>query len=363
MTLSSRLFRALQWSAPALAGTLAAVAAAPPAATAQPSPYLAPLPAVSAFAAVQKIPVERVEVGPEGTAPVAGDSITALLSLFENDHYRQWLLQLTTLELTTAERGAKPPRPTVTYTSAGTEVRYGGARLALELRLVGPFRDDAPASPANPPAITDKHARSLVNAQLLGLGFDRACVVWSRLVSASKTGPDNAPINLRFGPKPFPADRIAKDRALVDTLGITHDEERSLAGTSPALLAFFDEVQKTPGLREILTELLDKTSLAWSLLTHTGRLEPSFDIQADGISPIDPAKWGPNLPPAYRFPFRISLNEKPSLDCQLVVTAPRPPLLTSAGIIGIVVEPAGDKTKHLVIRVLASRRGQPAESP
>ena len=107
-----------------------------------------PLPSVVAFATANQIPLERVELAPEATEPRSGDSVTALVTLFEREHYRQWLIRIGTLELTPEERAAKSPRPLVLFLSTGSKFTFAGARMALDLRLAGPFRDDASVKPA-----------------------------------------------------------------------------------------------------------------------------------------------------------------------------------------------------------------------
>jgi hypothetical protein len=52
----------------------------------------------------------------------------------------------------------------------------------------------------------------------------------------------------------------------------------------------------------------------------------------------------------------LSLNRHPSLDLTLVVTAPRSPLLSCAGVLGLLAEKPGDKNIYLNLRILSARR-------
>ena len=65
---------------------------------------------------------------------------------------------------------------------------------------------------------------------------------------------------------------------------------------------------------------------------------------------------------SYFLPLVFSLNSKPAMACRLAVTSPRPPLLTSAGIVGIAAQRPDGKGPHLMIRLLAGRVG-PASEP
>ena len=64
----------------------------------------------------------------------------------------------------------------------------------------------------------------------------------------------------------------------------------------------------------------------------------------------------------YAFPFVLQLSKKPALVCQLAVVAPAPPLLTSAGIVGLAAQRPDGKGPHLMICLLAAHVG-PASEP
>lgn len=334
------------------------------------SAYMPPLPAVVAFAAAQKIPLDQLELSNPGTTEARrGDCVTALVTLYEGEHYRQWIIQLTTVKLTAAEQRdiekAKSRDELTMFSSVGNTLRINSVPYALEARTIGPFYGDQSATPSKSPKPAEMHARMLVSGGLLGLGLDRFCVGVQRLRQAAQPPGDAVhQLEWKTGMKPFPADVVAKNQPLAAAAGITPEDERSIFAGPMALLTFFNVAQKTPGLREILLELLNRSSLAWSILTHGGQLKPDFKPDGAALgSPVDSAAWDPNLPPAYRCPVLISLNEKPALAMELIVTAPRPPLLNCAGILGITVEPTGDKTKHLTIRVLAARRAEASTAP
>lgn len=353
------------WFTPWLAAATVAsvIAAEQPVVTI--SPFVPPSPAVVAFAAAQKIPLEQIDFAADGPAePRPGDSVTALVTLYESERYRQWLIQLTAAKLTAAEQkqieNAKSKLTIEMFTSVGTAIRINSAPYPIEARTIGPFSSDEPAAPAKPFKPAEKRARALVIGGFLGLGLDRFCTGGQRLRRAAEQSDGAAQkLDWQAGLKPFPADVIAKNQPLAAAVGFTPEDERSIFAGPLALRAFFNVAQKTPGLQDILLELLDKSSLAWSMVTHNGDLKPSFkpDYSKIGI-PVDSKAWSPALPPAYRCPMLILLNEKPSLEAELVVTAPQPPLLNCAGVIGMVVMPASNRTKHLIIRVLAGRRGE-----
>ncbi|HVS52281.1 MAG TPA: hypothetical protein VHD62_07990 [Opitutaceae bacterium] len=357
------------WLAGWLVASFATIAAAEQAPVGVPL-FVAPLPAVVAFAAAQKIPLEKIDLAAARVnEPAPGDSVTALVTLDESGRQRQWLIQLTAVKLSPTEQRdierAKSKLTIEMFTSIGTDVRINSAPYPIEARTIGPFSSEQPATAASSHKPPEKRARALVIGGFLGLGLDRFCTA-APVLRHTTDQVDGAAQKLdwRAALKPFPDDVVAKNRPLAAAAGITPEDERSVFAGPLALRAFFNVAQKTPGLQEILLELLDKSSLAWSMLTHNGELKPDFvpDFAKIG-APFDSKWWGPDLPPACRCPLLILLNEKPSLETELIVTTPRPPLLNCGGVLGLVVAPVGNKTKQLTIRVLAGRRGESAGAP
>jgi hypothetical protein len=96
------------------------------------------------------------------------------------------------------------------------------------------------------------------------------------------------------------------------------------------------------------------------MVTHGGQLKPGFTPDVAAIAMADASAWDPDLAPAYRCPLSVTINEKPVLSSELIVTAPHPPLRNCGGIIGVSVVPNGSSSKRLLIRVLATRSSGPA---
>jgi len=102
--------------------------------------------------------------------------------------------------------------------------------------------------------------------------------------------------------------------------------ERALAGGIPALFSFFDVVQHTEGLEDILLNVVRKPSL-WSVITHIG-VSVNLRVDVKNMLPADPTPWGSlSGSPMYYFPLMLDLNRELALKVTFVVTSPRPPLL------------------------------------
>ena len=132
-------------------------------------------------------------------------------------------------------------------------------------------------------------------------------------------------------------------------------------GFFPALAAFLQGIQDTPGLREILWDLIEKPSV-WSIVKNRGRVDLTMNFDGKGVAALERPSWVPAGSALYHLSPTLALNNQPALHCWLFVTAPRPPLLTTAGIVGIVASPPSSNDKRLDIRILAAHRAASTEA-
>jgi len=293
---------------------------------------LPPQSEVVTFARAHDIPLEGIEAPSLSEKARYGDAFTALVTLREGKTQRQWLTRFAVVERNAEER-KQTISETVTMTMAGRETKFTATRdMALAIKTAGPFV----AGKKSPPS--EKEARALTSPAFLQLGFDRVCRTLAQL--ASTGGSTTA----------SPAAAAEK------TPELSEEQMRSFAGLFPTLTAFFGSIEKTPGLREILWDVVDKPSL-WSLAKHRG-ITPGFNLNGAMGDSVDPAGWGVVTGTSlFQFGFELQLNGEPALLCTLFVTSPKPPLLASAGVLGIVAE-SPDRKKRLDIRVLAAQRGR-----
>ena len=97
----------------------------------------------------------------------------------------------------------------------------------------------------------------------------------------------------------------------------------------------------------------------WSILRSGGkapRIEIDMEATLSSVRQLDAAGWGLGASAkVYAYPFQLDLNGKPALLCQLAVVPPQPPLLVSAGIIGLAAGRPDGKGPVLTLQVIASR--------
>ena len=303
--------------------------------------------ALSAWARTNRIPVESIDPLVESDTIKPGDSVTALVTLYEKGpRQTQWLLFLESVKPDPKELEENTSKTMVIYNSFGNKFEFRSAPAFVTVRILGPFN----AAEGKPAKAQDRKAHFVLNQGYLGLGLDQAVAAMLRMKQSKTFGP------MASGTAPFSEEQIAKGRKLATALMITPAEERALGGSFPALLSYFGTVQETPGLQDILMKILDRPSI-WSILLHGGVNSVDFSWQLDHLGPAQASSWDLPAPlSAYYLPMVLNLNKHPSLRLTLVVAPPRPPLLACGGIVGVLAEKPSDKDTYLTLRVVSARR-------
>src|SRR5438445_9233179 len=98
---------------------------------------IAPCPALLAAGQANHIPVEGINPPGEAGSVSPGDSVTALITLFEKAGRRmQWLLYLETAGTNIIVKPGKPRMPLTWYTSAGDKMEFSQSPASALLRLL-----------------------------------------------------------------------------------------------------------------------------------------------------------------------------------------------------------------------------------
>ena len=291
------------------------------------------------------LPLAGIDPPGEAGSLKPGDSVTALVTLFEKGRQpAQWLLEVKAAAPYATEKPGKPRAPSVWYTTAGDKLEFASSQSPVNLLLLGPFAEAGGKSPR----AKEQKARFTLDKGFLGLGFDEAAAAIVRMRQAKLTNQFEA------SPEPFTPAQIAAGKKAVAALGLTPTEQRALAGLGPALLSYFELVQHTPGLDRLFYKVVDLPSV-WSIVRHVGT-KASLELEPEHFAPLDTAAWGlPTKPPGYAFPMAFRLNGQPALTVTLVVAPPRPPLLACGGIIGLLAEKPSEKETYLTLRILSAR--------
>jgi len=318
----------------------------------------APFAATRAVALKNQVPLQGYASWTERDRLATGDSVTLLVTESSTPARRQWLITITAESNSVASRRDDSSDDVRLFTNTGHEIRYANDPATLAMRIWGPFADTPTDKNESPQFPASEEARDAVNENFLRLGFAQACDAMMRLHRARTDGRLAPDIMFSVGIKPFPPPELAEGMQLVDAAGFSLEDERAIAGTVPALMEFFDIASRAPGLRGLVWELLKKPSI-WSVISRIGRVDSGVRFHANEVSAIAAEPWGlPASTSVFQIPFTLELNDKPGLLCALAVTQPRPPLLVSAGILGLSVQSPQDDGKHIFLRVIAARTAQ-----
>lgn len=315
-----------------------------------------PFPAAQRAALRNEVPLEGFAYWSERHHLVAGDSATILVTSTHGQQRKQWLILLRAEARDLLPVKNKPAQDVILFTNSGREIRFADAPARLAMHAWGPFLDstteeDVPEVPGS----ALEPARDRVNETFLGLGFARACEAMMHLHQARAEGRLARDNLFSVGIKPFSGRDLERGLQVAEATGFTPEDERAIAGAVPALMEYFDIASRSPGIRDVVWALLEKPSV-WSVIRRIGRIESGVTFHAKGVAPVAPDPWAlPAATRAYKLPLTLELNDKPGLQCVLVVTEPQPPLLISGGILGLYVRSPRDDGKRLFLRVVAAR--------
>lgn len=290
--------------------------------------------AIETAAATNHIPVTGIDRTFATNVLHAGDCVTILGTMFQKKKETQWLLYV--------ESG--PPgtnttnRPPWVIHMFGKAISFESRPVPATLRMLGPFTaSDAPQS-----KFRVQTAHFSLNESFLGLGLERtAAVVYHRHQTNNATHSNKS------------ADAHESNHADTPRIKPTLEEQRAIAGAIPALTSYFEIVQNTDGLEDLLSKLVELPSV-WSIVRHLG-VNPAFYFGKEA-SPANPADWElPPNTPVYYLPCVLTLNKQPAIKVTFVVTVPDPPRLICAGIVGLLAEKPDDDQIYMTMRVVSAK--------
>jgi len=296
--------------------------------------------ALATAAATNHLPLTGIDPSLATNILHAGDSATILGTIFLKKKEAQWLLYLEGEPAISSATNA-PPMVVHMFNRA---ISFPSKPVPAKLQILGPF-DTGRESHLKARTQT---AQFELNESFLGIGLDQAAaVIWRRNQTAQATNSTALTDS---------ADEATQKRKHEANKKLSPDEQRALAGIIPALMSYFDIVQHTEGLEDLLTKLVKLPSV-WSIVRNLG-VTPGFYFGAKAI-PANPADW--DLPPAtpvYYFPGELRLNGQPALNITFVVTTPHPPRLICGGVIGVLAEKPGDGDTYMTLRVISAKCAQ-----
>ena len=306
--------------------------------------------------------LQGIQTGAPEAEPQAGDTVTALVELMTLDGKQrptQWIIQLQLAQKISTDSDDRKPYEWIEFTNTGDKFVFHSDQTTMKLESLGPIKADT--KPDHPVEI--KRQEIFVATDFLSLDLSRAAQVIGRVSGQPKE--DNN-LSLQVGPKSFPDSEVNVQRPRATALKLTSDDLRSFSGSLPALKQFLDIMRSTPDLQDILYQVLDKPSLI-DVLRSGATTSINFNFLGGRHAPGREIFWPEAKHEDFsELTFELYVFKKPVLLVTLFVTTPRPPLLVSAGIVGIVAfKPKAEMSdKVVVVRVLSATAGsQPILSP
>lgn len=316
-----------------------------------------PVAALAEFARTRGIPLEGIPSGDDGAPARPGDRVVLTVTQFTPGACRQWLALLEEDDLTADERRSHPPKEEVQFTTTGRELHYATSWTALQVRLVGPFAPDAAPPPAKLAAALAAPARVVVSRDHLQMGIAAYCEAGLRVAERLRAAGRKDLYHLGRS-RPFSAEQLEKGRWFAAL--ISPEEEQVTFGVYFALQAFLEAARSIREFDDILLQTAARPS-AWSVAARLGIVGSRLNYDCRDIRVVAaPRAEGPR--PSYELPVRLFLNDQLALKATLTVAAPRGPLQTCAGIVGLAAEHPANAGTRLVIRVVAARSAAPANT-
>ncbi len=216
--------------------------------------------------------------------------------------------------------------------------------------MFGPWREsNASALPGKTP--TEKRARFLVQEDFLSYGFDR----YSELVLRLRTVGKEPLLGVMTGR--FQEKDIAWFKQWAAEARFTPEDELNCVKQAFAQLEFLKIAQHTPGFEDIAKATLEIPSI-WTVL-RTWNIGCFFSYDFKSVQQLDGKPYGLEAANVFTLPFSLTMFGKHVADGTWLTTTARPPLLASAGVLGLTVGPPDNKGKYLELRVIAARNAKP----
>jgi hypothetical protein len=309
-----------------------------------------PGPASVELARQREIPLEGIAVDGSRSHPAAGDRCVVLVSLRTGKKVEQWLLDFTAWKFN-AERQAQlaenPPPSFTLHASHGSAYEMTRDPMPVQVWIAGPLRLDEKRIERAVSRVKERRTRFVVNREYLGLGLAGGAETILRLRD------EHGALGLSVGGTAFPEDEVRSTQMRLAERGVTEEDVARLVHSAPAMTEFFSISANTPGLRDLLFEVVD---LPWmSMMSNLGI--DSINIGTDGTN-LRPVEGSPGC---YVLPSRVELNGELAMMLEMVIEQPAAPASLLAGVTELYAGRPDGKKSRLSLQLLAAMTGATPE--
>lgn len=276
-----------------------------------------------------------------------GDELVFLAEMREGAARSQWLVRLEWIN-DQGSQGKNVKR----FASTGDVFEYSTDKGVISVTTIGPVSANSVEEPAS---VADSIE---VEMDYLRLGFHESTALWAEMDRRRAANPE-LPRFWFYTNRTKPVDdaTVAQQQSIMAAYGVTHEQLRALSGLGVAFDAFFAQLNRTPGVSDIMWKIAKKPSL-FSLVR--GLRTDVSNYESDLA--VGPAAWGlPSDADCLTNSLLVKLNGRPGMRVDLFVLPPRGVLLASAGVVGLIARPGeSSDDKMLVIRLMGAKRADPA---
>lgn len=249
------------------------------------------------------------------------------------------------------QQRARKKKPEIRYSETGNSFSFDSSVDALQVDLVGPFESTTSLTGEFTPQTQTE--RILVRSDLLGLGLDQATALSLRAWEYKMENKEFEKKWFRSSSRPYSEDVITAYHKQRGSFAYTEAEERATAASFVAYNEFFEIAAKTPALRKIFLEVANVSPMRLILGGNFNTLQRMVPWKTEIHSDLEIS----GADSVYSTAMKIKLGQQELVYMRTLVTQPKPPLQTTAGIYGFVAASPTDPRKRVVMRILSGERG------
>lgn len=299
--------------------------------------------AIVELARQRGIPLSGVLSDEGRSQPMVGDRCVVLVSLRNGKRVEQSLITFTIAEFSDDERAAlaeNPAQPFTLHASNGTAFEFIRDPVPVDVWVAGPLRMDESRVQRAVSKVKERRARFTVNREYLSVGLARAAAVIQQLRG------DDGNLGVGLSGVPYPEERVAATRAILAERGASDQEVGFIARSAPAMMEYVNITARTPGLQEIMFEVVD---IPWmSFVANMGVDSISVHTDGSNLRPV------PGETDHFIVPMWVSINGNLAMMIELRAEPPVAPGSVLAGVTELYAGRPNGKKSRVSIQLLAA---------
>jgi len=299
--------------------------------------------AVIELARQRGIPLSGVLEDQGRNRPEIGDRGVVLVSLRKGRRVEQWLVTFTVTAFSAEERAGlaeSPPRSFMLHASNGESFEFINDPVPVDVWVAGPLRLDESRISRAVSRVKEQRARFTVNREYLSIGLARAAAAIMQLRG------DDGNLGVSLSGAPYPEEQVTATRQALAQRGVSDEEVGFIARSAPSLMEYVNITARTPGLRDIMFEVVD---IPWmSFVANLG--VDAIAVSTDGSN----VRRAPGAEDVFIVPLQVSINGNLALMVEMRTEPPVAPGSVLAGVTELYAGRPNGKKARVAIRLLSA---------